>query len=66
MTEEYITEIKKIITNIFIINTSIITGDGLEKIKKFLVPNNKILLVGSSGVGKSSLINIIVGKNLDL
>lgn len=64
MTEEYITEIKKIITDIFIITTSIITGDGLEKIKKFLVPNNKILLVGSSGVGKPSLINIIVGKNL--
>lgn len=63
-TEPYITEIKKIVSDISVITTSIITGDGFEKIKKFLVFNNKILLIGSSGVGKSSLINTIVGKDI--
>ncbi len=63
-TEEYIMAVRKIVPDVSIITSSIITGEGLENIKKFLVCNNKILLVGSSGVGKSSLINMIVGKDI--
>ncbi|MDH5300458.1 MAG: ribosome small subunit-dependent GTPase A [Gammaproteobacteria bacterium] len=39
-----------------------ITGDGLEGIKQLLQPGKTYCFVGSSGVGKSTLINQLVGR----
>ena len=37
------------------------TGDGIEEMIKYISPGITIALVGSSGVGKSSLINLLAG-----
>ncbi|WP_040428907.1 ribosome small subunit-dependent GTPase A [Acetivibrio cellulolyticus] len=43
---------------------SSITGEGIEGIRKYLAPGKTVTLLGSSGVGKSTLINTLAGKEL--
>lgn len=45
---------------------SALTGAGLEALKERLVAYRTIALVGSSGVGKSTLINRLAGRELQL
>ncbi len=40
------------------------TGFGLENLNEYLQPGKTIVFLGSSGVGKSSLVNFLVGKDL--
>src|SRR6218665_1729006 len=41
---------------------SAITGDGLEALEPYLGPGQTVALIGSSGVGKSTLINRLLGR----
>lgn len=43
---------------------SSLTGEGIDALEKFLICGNTIALIGSSGVGKSTLLNVISGQNL--
>jgi ribosome biogenesis GTPase len=43
---------------------SSITGDGLELVRSYIEPGKTIALLGSSGVGKSTLVNTLVGQEL--
>jgi ribosome biogenesis GTPase len=43
---------------------SSLTGDGLDLIRSHLVPGRTIALLGSSGVGKSTLVNTLAGEEL--
>jgi len=40
------------------------TGDGLEQLRPWLQPNKTAVLLGSSGVGKSTIVNALVGEEL--
>lgn len=40
------------------------TGEGIDGIKKYLMPGKTIALLGSSGVGKSTLVNTLAGEEL--
>ncbi len=40
------------------------TGEGLENIQKILKPGKTYCLLGSSGVGKTTLINRLIGKSI--
>jgi ribosome biogenesis GTPase len=40
------------------------TGTGLEALARYLTPGQTIVLLGSSGVGKSTLINRLAGREL--
>jgi len=41
-----------------------LTGDGLELVRAHLAPGRTIALLGSSGVGKSTLVNTLAGEEL--
>jgi ribosome biogenesis GTPase / thiamine phosphate phosphatase len=41
-----------------------LTGDGLDLVRAHLVPGRTIALLGSSGVGKSTLVNTLAGEEL--
>ena len=43
--------------------TSVITGRGIDEIGQYLSGHRTVALVGSSGVGKSSLINLLLGRD---
>jgi ribosome biogenesis GTPase / thiamine phosphate phosphatase len=40
------------------------TGEGLDGIRPFLEPNRTAVLLGSSGVGKSTIVNALAGEDL--
>lgn len=43
---------------------SCVTGEGIEEIKKYFVQGKTVALLGSSGVGKSTLANALAGQKL--
>ena len=43
---------------------SSLTGDGLDLVRAHLAPGRTIALLGSSGVGKSTLVNTLAGREL--
>lgn len=45
-----------------VIAVSALTADGLEQLMPYLVPATTIALLGSSGVGKSTLVNRLLGR----
>jgi ribosome biogenesis GTPase / thiamine phosphate phosphatase len=43
---------------------SSLTGEGLEQLESEMLPGQTVALLGSSGVGKTTLINCLVGKDM--
>jgi len=43
---------------------SALRGDGLEAVESYCIPRRTVALLGSSGVGKSTLINALLGTDL--
>jgi len=68
ITPAELAEKKAILENRFkdipIITISTLSGEGLDDLKKMIIPHQIHCLLGSSGVGKSSLINRLLGKEL--
>lgn len=56
-------EIKDRLGDIEVLLTSAAHGDGLDKLKNYLEKGKTYCFLGSSGVGKSSLINRLLGKD---
>lgn len=59
-----IKEAEKVAGEIPVFSVSAVTTDGIENIKQFIKEGITIAFVGSSGVGKSTLINILAGEEL--
>lgn len=62
--EKYINEVKNISDEVDVWAVSAITGEGMSSLKVYLKDGITIVLIGSSGVGKSTLINTISGKEI--
>jgi len=60
----YLDKIEKTTIGVPIFIVSARTGEGIDQLKAFIKPFDTIALLGSSGVGKSSLINAISGEEI--
>ncbi len=61
---QYIKEIRSAGINARIIALSNVTGAGLEEIREPMISGKTYCLLGSSGVGKSTLINRLTGQDI--
>ncbi len=47
-----------------LIAVSVVTGEGLDAVRAHLAPGRTVVFTGSSGVGKSSIVNALAGEPL--
>lgn len=60
----FIARIEGIAPGVQVLAVSSVTGDGLENVRTFLSEGLTAVMVGSSGVGKSTLLNALAGQEL--
>jgi len=61
---EQLMQVEEIAAGVDIIATSTKTGAGLKELEKYLQPGKTCVFLGSSGVGKSSLLNALMGEDV--
>lgn len=59
-----INEAEQICLGVEVIAISSKTGYGLSELEKYLIAGKTIVFLGSSGIGKSSLVNALAGKEI--
>jgi len=59
-----LSQIKNRFNKIDVVLASTVTNEGLDELKKFILKDKTYCFLGSSGVGKSSLINKLLGKDI--
>lgn len=57
-------EVENIAIGIDVLVTSSITGEGYEEIKNYIGNDKTVAFIGSSGIGKSTLINKLIGEDV--
>ena len=57
-------EIEPVTMGVSVHAVSAVTGDGLDELDPYLQPGKTIALIGSSGVGKSTLVNCFAGRDV--
>lgn len=60
----YIDKVKSLSDKTDVIAISSVTGEGMENLQQYFKNSVTIVLVGSSGVGKSTMLNTIAGKEV--
>lgn len=63
-TQKYIKATREVCFGVDVFAISSKTGHGMEQLIKYLTKGKTIVFLGSSGVGKSSLVNSIAGKTV--
>lgn len=62
--QEYIKQVENIAFGVEIYAVSCVTKQGLDNLEKYFSKGNTIVFLGSSGVGKSTLVNTLYGKEV--
>lgn len=62
--EEYVASIALVAPGVEVYQVSSKTGYGMENLKKYLQSGKTVVFLGSSGVGKSSLVNALAGEEI--
>lgn len=62
--QEYIEQVENIAFGVEIYSISCVTKQGLEDLEKYFSKGKTIVFLGSSGVGKSTLVNTLYGKEV--
>lgn len=62
--DEYVQAVGMIAPGVNVHAISSVTGDGLDELALYMKPGKTIALLGSSGIGKSSLVNVLSGEEL--
>jgi ribosome biogenesis GTPase len=60
----FVDEIGTVAFGVPLVKVSAVTGEGLTELRKHLAPGGTVGLIGSSGVGKSSLVNRLLGREI--
>ena len=61
---EYLTAVERVAAGVDVHVVSAHTGQGLQRLNAYLQPGNTVVFLGSSGVGKSSLVNALAGEEI--
>ena len=61
---DYLTQVERVATGVNIHVVSAHTGFGLNRLNAYLLPGKTVVFLGSSGVGKSSLVNALAGEEI--
>lgn len=62
--ESYISEIESVAIGVDVYAISCKAKIGLEKLQKYFKKGNTLVFLGSSGVGKSTLVNTLIGRDV--
>lgn len=62
--EEKVDEIERVARGVPVCAVSAKTGQGFEELVRYLGPGQTLVLLGSSGVGKSTIVNRLLGRDL--
>ena len=61
---DYLTQVERVATGVNIHVVSAHTGAGLPRLNAYLQPGKTVVFLGSSGVGKSTLVNALAGEEI--
>ena len=61
---EYVSEVESVAIGVDVHAVSCMDGTGLEELNKYFVAGKTIVFLGSSGVGKSTLVNTLMGEEV--
>lgn len=62
--DEYVRRAEETAAGVDVAAVSTVTGEGLERLNEYLKPGKTVVFLGSSGIGKSSLVNALAGETL--